>query len=213
MAQRSQNRKKFYQMAYGLGAAVVIIGALFKIIHFQIGYLTGGFMLTIGMGVEALVFALSAFEPIDEEYDWTLAYPELIPGAEKKQPKDVEGMLAQKLDKILADANLDSELVGKLTTSIQNFQNASLSVAPVIESIAATNSYSIQLNLASTQMESLNNLYKSQLETSAKQAEINEGIVENASKMREQMESLAANLSSLNGIYGGMLSAMSNSRN
>lgn len=213
MAQ-SQAKRQFYVMAYGLGASVVILGALFKILHFQIGFLTGGFMLSIGMGVEALIFALSAFEPADKEYEWDLVYPELSQGIAraKDQPKDVEGMLAQKLDKILVDAKLDAELVGKLTTSIKNFQSASLSVAPVIESIAATNSYSVQLNIASTQMESLNNLYKSQLETSAKQAEINEAIVENASKMKEQMESLATNLSSLNGIYGGMLSAMSNSR-
>ncbi len=217
MAQ-SQAKRQFYVMAYGLGASVVIIGALFKILHFQIGFLTGGVMLSIGMGVEALIFALSAFESPDEEYQWELVYPELKEGialakaSRKEHPKDVEGMLAQKLDKILVDAKLDAELVGKLTASIKNFQSASLSVAPVIESIAATNSYSMQLNIASTQMESLNNLYKSQLETSAKQAEINEAIVENASKMKEQMESLASNLSSLNGIYGGMLSAMSNSR-
>ncbi|NCP22444.1 MAG: gliding motility protein GldL [Flavobacteriales bacterium CG_4_9_14_0_2_um_filter_35_242] len=213
MAQ-SQAKRQFYVMAYGLGASVVILGALFKILHFQIGFLTGGFMLSIGMGVEALIFALSAFEPADKEYEWDLVYPELSQGIAraKDQPKDVEGLLAQKLDKILVDAKLDAELVGKLTASIKNFQSASLSVAPVIESIAATNSYSVQLNIASTQMESLNNLYKSQLETSAKQAEINEAIVENASKMKEQMESLATNLSSLNGIYGGMLSAMSNSR-
>jgi len=213
MAQ-SQAKRQFYVMAYGLGASVVILGALFKILHFQIGFLTGGFMLSIGMGVEALIFALSAFEPADKEYEWDLVYPELSQGIAraKDQPKDVEGLLAQKLDKILVDAKLEAELVGKLTASIKNFQSASLSVAPVIESIAATNSYSVQLNIASTQMESLNNLYKSQLETSAKQAEINEAIVENASKMKEQMESLATNLSSLNGIYGGMLSAMSNSR-
>jgi len=213
MAQ-SQAKRQFYVMAYGLGASVVILGALFKILHFQIGFLTGGIMLSFGMGVEAFIFALSAFEPADKEYEWDLVYPELSQGIAraKDQPKDVEGLLAQKLDKILVDAKLDAELVGKLTASIKNFQSASLSVAPVIESIAATNSYSVQLNIASTQMESLNNLYKSQLETSAKQAEINEAIVENASKMKEQMESLATNLSSLNGIYGGMLSAMSNSR-
>lgn len=213
MAQ-SLKKKQMYNLAYGLGASVVIIGALFKLLHFKIGFLTGGVMLTVGMVVEALVFALSAFEPVEEDYDWSIVYPELKNGeARADQPQDVEGMLAQKLDKILSDAKIDSELVGKLATSIQSFQNASLSVAPVVESIAATNTYSAQLNIASTQMESLNNLYKSQLESSTKQAEINEGIVENASKLKEQMESLAQNLSSLNGIYGGMLSAMSSSKN
>jgi gliding motility-associated protein GldL len=206
MAQ-SRRKKQIYQFAYGIGASIVIIGALFKILHFKFGIITGGLMLTIGMVAEALVFAFSAFEPVDEEYDWTLAYPELKGGA----PKDVEGLLAQKLNAILEEAQLDAELVGNLTTSIRNFQDASQNVAPVVESIAATNNYSEQLVMASNQMESLNNLYKIQVETSEKQAEINEAILDNAAKLQEQMESLATNLSSLNGVYGGMLSAMSNS--
>jgi len=206
MAQ-SRRKKQIYQFAYGIGASIVIIGALFKILHFKLGIITGGLMLTIGMVAEALVFAFSAFEPVDEEYDWTLAYPELKGGA----PKDAEGLLAQKLNAILEEAQLDAELVGNLTTSIKNFQDASMNVAPVVESIAATNNYSEQLVMASNQMESLNNLYKIQVETSEKQAEINEVILDNASKLQEQMESLATNLSSLNGVYGGMLSAMSNS--
>lgn len=209
---QSQKKKKMFNMAYGLGASIVIIGALFKIIHFKFYFLTGGLMLTIGMVVEAIVFALSAFEPVADDYDWSIIYPQLAPGA-PQGPKDAEGMLSQKLDKILVEANLDAELVGNLATSIQNFQDASQIVAPVVESIAATNNYSEQLNIASNQMESLNNLYKLQLETSEKQTEINEAILDNANQLKEQMESLAVNLSSLNGVYGGMLSAMSSSNN
>lgn len=66
----SVRKKKMMNMAYGLGASVVIIGALFKILHFSIGPLTGGVMLTIGLVTEALVFAISAFEPVDEDLDW-----------------------------------------------------------------------------------------------------------------------------------------------
>ncbi|MCF6214129.1 MAG: gliding motility protein GldL [Flavobacteriaceae bacterium] len=209
MAQ-SQRKKQLYNMAYGLGASVVILGALFKILHFKIWLFTGGVMLTIGMVVEAIVFALSAFEPVDDEYDWSLVYPELKSGA-SLEPTNAEGMLAQKLNKILADAHLDVELVQNLTLGIKNFQDASQNVAPIVESIASTNNYSEQLNIASNQMESLNDYYKLQLENSEKQTEINEAIMENAAKLQEQMESLATNLSSLNGVYGGMLSAMSNS--
>ena len=57
-------------------------------------------------------------------------------------------------------------------------------------------------------MESINNLYKAQLESATKQAQVNAESIENATKLKEQMESLASNLSSLNGVYGGMLSAM-----
>ena len=63
MAQ-SKSTKKLFNMAYGLGAAIVILGALFKIQHLSIGPITGGMMLMVGMGVEALVYAISAFEPV-----------------------------------------------------------------------------------------------------------------------------------------------------
>ena len=68
--------------------------------------------------------------------------------------------------------------------------------------------YSEEMSKAATQMESINSLYKAQLESASRQAEINEESIENATKLKEQMESLASNLSSLNGVYGGMLSAM-----
>lgn len=59
--------KKQMNFAYGMGAAVVIIGALFKITHIELGPLTGNFMLTVGLLVEAAIFALSAFEPVEED--------------------------------------------------------------------------------------------------------------------------------------------------
>ena len=62
--------------------------------------------------------------------------------------------------------------------------------------------------LAAAQMESLNSLYKVQVESTTRQAEVNERVVENAEQLKAQMENLASNLSSLNGVYGGMLSAM-----
>lgn len=101
MAQ-SKTTKKLFNMAYGLGAAIVIVGALFKIMHFKFGFLTGGLMLTIGMAVEALVFALSAFEPVEEDLDWTKVYPELaggtsLGGSKKKEasPDEAQSMLSQ----------------------------------------------------------------------------------------------------------------------
>ncbi|MCB0387528.1 MAG: gliding motility protein GldL, partial [Winogradskyella sp.] len=79
MAQ-SRAFKKFMTMSYGFGASIVIIGALFKIIHFEIGPLTGNVMLTLGLVTEAIVFAISAFEPVDDDLDWSLVYPELAGG-------------------------------------------------------------------------------------------------------------------------------------
>ena len=202
-------------MAYGLGASVVIIGALFKILHWEFGPLTGGLLLAIGLITEALIFAISAFEPVDDEYDWSLVYPELNGAAtsgrknEAAEAKEAEGLLSRKLDELMKEANIDAELMTSLGESIRNFEGAAKGIAPTADAIQSTKKYSEELSQAATQMESLNSLYKVQLESASRQASINEEVVQNAGALKDQMESLASNLSSLNGVYGGMLSAMS----
>ncbi|MCB4807815.1 gliding motility protein GldL [Tamlana sp. 62-3] len=209
---KSKASKKFMNMAYGLGAAVVILGALFKITHIEFGPLTGNVLLTIGLVSEAIIFALSAFEPVDDELDWSLVYPELA-GGEKavRENSDAEGILSKKLDSLLKEAKIDGELIASLGDSIKNFEGAARNMGSTVDSVAATKKYGEELSLAAAQMESLNSLYKVQLESINKQAAINEESVENAAKVKEQMQSLASNLSSLNGVYGGMLSAMNKS--
>ncbi len=212
MAQ-SKSTKKLFNMAYGLGASVVIIGALFKILHWEFGPLTGGLLLAVGLITEALIFAISAFEPVDDEYDWSLVYPELNGNAkgkknEAKEAKEAEGILSRKLDELLKEANIDSQLFNSLGESIKSFEGAAKNIAPTTDAIQNTQKYSEELSHAAAQMESLNSLYKVQLESASRQASINEEVVQNAGALKDQMESLASNLSSLNGVYGGMLSAM-----
>ncbi len=197
-------------MIYGLGAAIVIVGALFKIQHWPYG----SEILTLGMVVEALVFAYSAFERPAQDLDWSLVYPELAGDAPAVRPKktvevvEEKGLLSQKLDAMLKDARIDSELMTSLSTSIRSFEGAAKNMAPTAEAMNSTKKYSQEMALAAAQMESLNSLYKVQVETAGRQAEINNEVANNAGKLKEQMESLATNLSSLNGVYGGMLSAM-----
>ena len=206
MAQ-SKSTKKLFNMAYGIGAAIVILGALFKIMHFNVGPITGGMMLTIGMAVEAVVFAISAFEPVEDDLDWTKVYPEL--GEEEGDASGPQGMLSQKLDNLLKEAQVDTELMNSLGSSIKNFQTAAEGLNVATESISSTSKYNEQVEQAATQMESLNGLYQVQMENANRQSELNNAMIENSEKLKEQMESLASNLSSLNGVYGGMLSAMS----
>jgi len=206
--------KKAMNFAYGMGASVVIVGALFKITHFEFGFLTGNVMLTIGLVTEAIIFALSAFEPVEKEIDWTIVYPELAGGEAKKKDKkeaeDVQGMLSKKLDNLLKEAKIDGELMASLGNSIRSFESAAKGIASTTDGIAAQKKYSEELSLAAAQMESLNSLYKVQLESASRNAEVNKEIAENAGKLKEQMQSMTANIASLNNIYGGMLSAMSN---
>ena len=207
---KSKASKKFMNMAYGLGAAIVIVGALFKIIHFEIGPLTGNVMLTIGLVTEAIIFALSAFEPVDDDLDWALVYPELAGGQamSKDAKQDAQGLLSKKLDDLLKEAKIDGELIASLGESIKGFEGAAKNMSSTVDSIEASKKYGEELSLAAAQMESLNSLYKIQLESANKQSAINEESIEDAAKLKEQMQSLASNLSSLNGVYGGMLSAM-----
>ncbi|HEA28952.1 MAG TPA: gliding motility protein GldL [Leeuwenhoekiella sp.] len=192
---------------YGMGAAVVIVGALFKIQHWPYASL----ILTIGMLVEAGVFAFSAFERSQNDLDWSLVYPELTGGAPAKKgalKEDAEGLLSKKLDVMLKDAKIDAQLMESLGKSIRGFEGAAKGIAPTAEAMTSTQRYSEEMALAAAQMESLNGLYKVQVETAGRQAAINNEVVNNAGVLKEQMQSLATNLSSLNGVYGGMLSAM-----
>ena len=207
MAQ-SRASKKFMNMAYGLGAAIVIIGALFKITHMEFGFIDGNLMLTLGLVTEAIIFALSAFEPVDDDLDWSLVYPELAGGQGEDKKENSQGLLSKKLDELLKDAKIDGELMASLGDSIKNFEGAAKNMSSTVDSVEATKKYGEELSLAAAQMESLNSLYKVQLESANKQTTINEESIENAAKLKEQMQSLASNLSSLNGVYGGMLTAM-----
>ena len=202
--------KKVMNFCYGMGAAVVIIGALFKLMHWP----GASAMLIIGLGTEALIFGLSAFDPVDTELDWSLVYPELAGGESstkrtvKEDPKEAQGLLSQKLDNLLKEAKIDGELMASLGNSIKNFESAAKGISPTVDSISSQKKYSEELTLAAAQLESLNSLYKVQLESASRNAQINQEVAENNLKLKDQMQSLTSNLSSLNNVYGGMLSAM-----
>jgi gliding motility-associated protein GldL len=204
--------KKVMNFAYGMGAAVVIIGALFKLMHWP----GASAMLIIGLGTEAFIFGLSAFDSVEEELDWTLVYPELAGGEAKARKvkavgsEDTQGLLSQKLDNMLKEAKIDGELMASLGNSIKNFEGAAKAISPTVDSVASTKKYAEEMTKAATQLETLNGLYQVQLQSAEKNAQINNEVAENNLKLKDQMQSLTSNLSSLNNVYGGMLSAMSN---
>ncbi|HLO72459.1 MAG TPA: gliding motility protein GldL [Flavobacterium sp.] len=203
--------KKAMGFLYGMGAAVVIIGALFKLQHW-----TGAdIMLIVGLVTEAFIFALSAFEPVEKDLDWSLVYPELAGGEakakdKKENPAEAQGLLSQKLDNMLKEAKIDGELMASLGNSIKNFEGAAKSISPTVDAMAGQKKYAEEMSTAAAQMEALNGLYKVQLESADRNAQANKEIAENAAKLKEQMQSMTSNIASLNAVYGGMLTAMSN---
>jgi len=204
--------KKMMGFLYGMGAAVVIVGALFKLQHW-----TGAdIMLIIGLLTEAAIFALSAFEPVEKDLDWSLVYPELAGGestgkkAKTENPAEAQGLLSQKLDNMLKEAKIDGELMASLGNSIKNFEGAAKSISPTVDAMAGQKKYAEEMSTAAAQMEALNNLYKLQLDSASRNATANQEIADNAAKLKEQMQSMTSNIASLNAVYGGMLTAMSN---
>lgn len=215
----SRGFKKFMAMAYGIGGAIVIIGALFKLMHWPYASL----MLIIGLGTEALIFVISAFEPLpSEELDWSLVYPELAGGqggARKKKDVTPEGILTKKIDDMLAAAKLDAGVINKLTASMTGLSNAAKQIGESTGSVADTNKYSKEINSAANHLEKINAMYSTQEESMTKVQATQMSVLENQSKLvssvseksqllTNQMEALTKNISSLNNVYGGMLSAM-----
>ena len=258
---QSKKGKKFMGYLYGWGASIVIIGAMFKIQHWP----GAGTMLVAGLSIEAIIFFFSAFEPIHEEDDWSLVYPELR-GAEepgesrhhdKKSKKDP---IAAELDKMLQEAKIGPDLIESLGSGMRslseqagklnNITDASIATQSYVDSIkgasdsvgdlaksyvkasealtrlASTNLdgqvYGEQLSAVSKNLSSLNAVYELQLQgandhlkVSNKMYEGMTQLIENLSstaedtrRYKDEVGKLATNLSSLNTIYGNMLTAM-----
>ena len=197
-------------MLFGLGGAVVIIGALFKILHLEIGPITGGLVLGLGLGTEALIFTVAALNTgeIKEEHD---DYVKKVKGGAAKASSGAgqEG-LSSKIDEMLKEAKLDVALMNNLTKSIKNLEASAQALSPAAEAASSSENYSQQLAGASQKLEQLNKVYAAQISSSGNNAAFNDQVAENAAKLKQQMEALSSNLAALNQVYNGMRNAMTN---
>lgn len=256
---QSKGFKNMMAKLYGWGASIVIVGALFKIQHWE----GAGLMLTIGLLTEAVIFFFSAFEPPHEDVDWSLVYPELAgmhePGQDKHKKKKVDPV-AQELDRLLSEAKIGPELIESLGTGlrtlgdntsklsdlssatvatddyVKNVETASKSVGNLAgaydKATQAMNSlstssddvkiYSDQVTSAGKNLAALNAIYELQLQDSNKHlketAKFYDGInelmanlnssLDDTRRYKDEVSKLAKNLSSLNTVYGNMLTAM-----
>ena len=192
---------------YGWGAALVIIGALFKIEHLP----GASVMLILGLSTEAIIFFFSAFEKPHEETDWSLVYPELAhmedPNAAKRP--------AQQLDDALAKAKIDNELIESLNEGLRSFGESAKQLNETVSAASGISEYNAQIQEGVKNMNALNSLYELQLQTSNQQMEATnlflqnlQSSVDDSKRFQEQVSSLADNLEQLNKVYGNMLTAM-----
>ncbi len=243
----------------GVGAAFIIIGALFKILHWE----GADDILMYAMMGEALIFLIQGLLPPEKEYKWERAYPQLMDKSIKVKPgkKTQTGTgLAAKLDGALANAKVDDELINSLGTHIRNLGDNIGKLTSVTDSAAATEEYAKnakqaaaalgnisgaytnaagmaeglskamqdsqayydQVKLASENLAKLNAVYQLELQDSNNHLRaVNEfqknmtavlgelsGSLDDTRAYKNGMAQLNKNLSSLNNIYGNMLSAM-----
>lgn len=191
--------KKFMSRLYGWGAAIVIVGALFKIQHWPFS----GFFLVLGLGTEAIIFFFSAFEPPHEEVDWSLVYPELAgmedenSHANKKEKKKKTDQISQHLDRLMEDAKIGPELLESLGMGLRNMSDSTSKLADLSKAAVATDDYVQNVSKASQSVSQMNNSY-----TRAAQAiEQLSSSTEEVRVYKDQVVSAGKNLAALNAVY------------
>jgi gliding motility-associated protein GldL len=195
---QGKNFKKFMARLYGWGAAIVIVGALFKIQHWPMS----GFFLVLGLGTEAVIFFFSAFEPPHEDVDWSLVYPELA-GMEdedshsRKERKSKKDPVAQQLDRLMAEAKIGPELIESLGTGLRSISDSTSKLADLSNASVATEDYVQNVSKASRSVSEMTSSY-----TRAAQAvEQLSSSTEEVRVYKDQVVTAGKNLAALNAVY------------
>ena len=207
----SKGYKNLMKFVYGYGASVVILGALFKIMHWP--YCDT--MLIVGLSTEAVIFALSAMEPLHAEPNWAIYYPYLLPEDERPQsadelaafPKPMElgggsggssaTGITEKFDELLANAKIDQALLDRLGSSMRDLSHNAEQLKSVSSAATATDSYVASLEAASTKVSALSEAYeRASVSISGMTSSTAEG-----ESFGEQMQKVSQNLAALNNVY------------
>lgn len=192
--------KTIMPKVYGIGAAVVIIGALFKILHLQ----GADQMLMVGLTTEAIIFFLSAFEPPAKEVDWSKVYPELAedyepsvtsPTVRKAGGKEESALL--KIDDMLKNAKVDQNLLDNLAKGLNNLAESAKQMNNLANAAVATNEYATNVKAASKALADMNASYKVAIEAVGAMANASK----DAGEYHAQVQKVTKNLAALNSVY------------
>lgn len=204
----SKGWKNFMAKLYGIGAAVVIVGALFKIMHWPYA----GVLLTLGLSTEAIIFFFSAFEPLHEEPKWELVYPELATGETREIDDRIEestaSSLTEQLDNMLAEAKIEPELIASLGDGMRQLSSQAEKLVDISDASVATEEYASTLKDATGKVSTLASTYESASESLV-------GLSSNAevgASAGEHLQKMTTNLSNLNSAYELQLQEMENTR-
>ncbi|MCU0446652.1 MAG: gliding motility protein GldL [Microscillaceae bacterium] len=192
-----------------LGAAVVILGALFKIMHWP----GASEMLIVGMSVEAFIFALGVGEPIHPDAprpDWSKVYPQLAEGS-NLPPLDVSNLtkpeIAQPQNKEVAAkiAALEAQLASTITPDkvkslgdgMQALADNVAKMTSLANASVATEEYSKNVKLASNALVEMNKSYSVTISAMSEMANASK----DAKAYHAQVQTLTKNLTELNAVY------------
>ena len=202
--------KTVLNYAYSIGAAVVIAGALFKLMHWPLAKE----MLIVGMGTEVLIFLISAFEPQfahHSEYDWERVYPELaddhLGEGGVTEPKSI----TQKLDNMFQEANIEKDMISRLGSSLGKLSDNVSQMGDMGDAVGATTAYATNARAAANALGEVKDAYAGALSSAQGLGATLDSMKEisgTTAAVKEQMDSLSTNLASLNSVYGNMLNAM-----
>jgi len=199
-------KKKFdlLHVAISWGASIVIIGALFKILH--LGGIWGNYMIGLGLGVEAFLFFLTGFFPPAPEPAWDRVYPELsddfsgeLPTVSARPAAVAQTGFSSSaaLDKMLVDAKIGPELIESLGHGLRTFGDKVAAISSVADASSATTEFTGKVKQASASFDNLNGAFS---KATAQLVEMGETSID-AKAYHEQVNNLAKNLSALNAVY------------
>ena len=134
---------------YGVGAAIVILGALFKLQHWPFA----NAMLIVGLSAEAIIFTISAFDPPTiHEIDWSKVYPQLAPGGKSGSP-------TANMDAMMKDAKIEPELLRSVGAGLKKLAEQTKHVNDLADASVATKDYTESIKGASESLKSVNTSY------------------------------------------------------
>ena len=204
MAKQLTFRDKFYTyyapVIVGVGASIVILGALFKIQHWP----GSGVVLTIGMLVEAVIFFLFAFAPIPHDLPWERVYPQLddeywnktqgnkaaIGAGEQKSP-------VKALDDMMNQAKIDQEVLNRLGQGFKSLSETVGKMGDVAQASVATKEYAQNVTKASSALVEMNKSYADTVKAMGQMATA----TQDAAQYHSQVQQITKNLGALNAVY------------
>jgi gliding motility-associated protein GldL len=195
---------KVMPLVYGLGASVVIVGAMFKIMHWPFA----GPMLVVGLSTEAIIFAFSAFQPVHKDPDWARVYPQLSEDYEGYEEEEVANgeSLTRKLDDMLTDANLNQDVINRLGNGLNTLASSVGNLKDMTDASVASNEYAQNVKTASASILEMNKSYSRTVDAMSEMASASQ----DAKEYHSQVQTITKNLGALNAVYEMELSDANN---